>query len=186
MNETCSQASIVKGGAVDREARVHITLVQAMCAQEKIDWLVEKCVEMGVARLILAPSARSVVRLQGDRRQRRAERWREIAVAACSQCGRNRLPVLEVAQDLASALRDAQCAERRWLLDPNAAGGMQAAGEDTVACVVGPEGGFTEAETSLALSLGYQRARLGPRVLRTETAGLAAISALLALHGELG
>jgi 16S rRNA (uracil1498-N3)-methyltransferase len=186
MNETRSQASILRGGPVDREAKLQITLVQALCAQEKIDWLVEKCVELGVGRLILAPTARSVVRLDGARRERRAARWHDIVVAACCQCGRNRLPVLEVADDLASALRRAQPAQRRWILDPDASAGTLSAGAGPVACVVGPEGGFTQAETSLAASLGYERVRLGPRILRTETAGLAAISALLALHGELG
>jgi 16S rRNA (uracil1498-N3)-methyltransferase len=185
LNETRSQASVLRGGPVDREAKLQITLVQALCAQEKIDWMVEKCVELGAARLILAPAARSVVRLDAARRQRRAERLRELVVAACCQCGRNRLPEVELAEDLGAALQRARPAERRWILDPNAAAGLQAGGAGSVACVIGPEGGFAEAEIDLARSMGYEGARLGPRVLRAETAGLAVLSALLALHGEL-
>lgn len=185
-DENRSQARIMDGGAVDREAKLAITLVQSLCAQERLDWLVEKCIELGAARLILAPAARSVVRLEGERLERRLKRWREIAVAACCQCGRNRLPPLETAPSLEAALRMARDAATRLLLDPLAAQGLGRIEADSVACVVGPEGGFTAQELSLADSLGYRRARLAPRVLRTETAGMAAIGALLALHGEMG
>jgi 16S rRNA (uracil1498-N3)-methyltransferase len=185
LNETRSQASVLRGGPVDRETKLHITLVQALCAQDKIDWIVEKCVELGVARLILTPAARSVVRLEGTRRERRAERWRDIVIAACCQCGRNRLPQLEVVDDLESALIHAQSVACRWILDPGAISGMHKPGAGTLACVVGPEGGFSEAEMTLAIAMGFEPVRLGTRVLRTETAGLVAVSALLALHGEL-
>lgn len=185
-NENRSHALVIEGGAVDREAKLSITLVQSLCALDRMDWLVEKCVELGAARLILAPAARSVVRLEGARLARRLQRWREIVIAACCQCGRNRLPALEAAQSLEAALRAAQGASSRLLLDPLAGNGLGKTAGDSVTCVVGPEGGFTRQELHLADSLGYRRARLGPRVLRTETAGLAAIGALLALHGETG
>jgi 16S rRNA (uracil1498-N3)-methyltransferase len=183
-NESRSRAQILGGGALDREAVVPITLVQALSAQEKIEWLLEKCVELGAARLIFVPAERSVARLDGERRERRAARWRELVAAACAQCGRNRLPPVELAPDLASALRSAQEAQRRWILDPAAAQGLQAGTETSIALAVGPEGGFSAQELALAASLGWEAARMGPRVLRTETAGLAAISALLAQHGE--
>jgi 16S rRNA (uracil1498-N3)-methyltransferase len=183
-NDSRLLAQVGPGGPRDREAGVSITLVQALCAQDKLDWLVEKCVELGAARLILAPAARSVVRLEGARRERRLERWRELAAAACCQCGRNRLPVLELADDLGAALRAAPTDGQRWVLDPRGGAGLRA-GAGPVTFAVGPEGGYTEAEIGLAQSLGYAALRLGPRVLRTETAGLAAISATLALRGEL-
>ena len=88
LNASQLQARVVRGAPVDREAGVAITLVQALCAQDKLDWIIEKCVELGAARLILAPAERSVVRLAGERRERRIERWRDLVAAACSQCGR--------------------------------------------------------------------------------------------------
>lgn len=177
-------ARIMRGGPLDREARLRITVVQALSAQEKMDWFLEKAVELGAARIILASSARSVVRLAGPRRQRRLQRWQEIAAAACSQCGRNMLPQIELADGLATALGAAGDARARYLLEPGAASGLARPSGESVALAVGPEGGFVAEETALAHSLGYVSARLGPRVLRTETAALAAISALLALHGE--
>jgi 16S rRNA (uracil1498-N3)-methyltransferase len=189
-DETHSRARIVAAAAVDREATIAVTLVQALSAQEKIDWLVEKCVELGVRRLVLAPSERSVVRLEAARQARRLARWHEIAVSAACQCGRNRLMSIDYAPDLGGALRLAlDGCERRWVLDPGAPAGIGAglAARDLAAgvlCVVGPEGGFTEEEIALAESLGYARARLGARVLRTETAGVAVVCAVLALGGE--
>jgi 16S rRNA (uracil1498-N3)-methyltransferase len=188
-NASRSAARIVGGGAVDREACVAITLVQALSAQDKIDWLLEKCVELGVQRLVLAPAERSVVRLDAQRQERRLARWREIAVAACCQCGRNRVPQIALAATLGAALQLARDGGgAAWILDPAAAAGLAAGatgpGAGHVACAVGPEGGFTAAELAQAESLGYAPVRLGPRVLRTETAGLAAVTALLALAGE--
>jgi len=179
------RATITRGGPVDREARLHITVVQALSAQEKVDWLLEKAVELGADRIILASATRSVVRLSAARRQRRVQRWRDIAAAACAQCGRNRLPVIDVAEDLAAALASAPDAASRWLLEPSAHSGLtRVASGASVALAVGPEGGFTAEETALAHSLGYVSARLGRRVLRTETAALAAMCALLAWEGE--
>jgi 16S rRNA (uracil1498-N3)-methyltransferase len=190
MNTVRYCARILDGGAVDREAGVAVTLVQALCATEKIDWLVEKCVELGVARLVLAPAERSVVRLEAARGERRLGRWQDIGVAACCQCGRNRLMDIVLAANLRAALHLALPADGpAWLLDPAAAatlagGTGRSIAPPTVACAVGPEGGFTTTEIALAEAAGYARARLGPRVLRTETAGLVAVTALLALHGE--
>jgi 16S rRNA (uracil1498-N3)-methyltransferase len=182
-----AHALIDGGGAMDREARLAITLVQALVAPEKIDWLVEKCVEAGAARIVIAPAARSVARLEGARQARRLARWQDIAAAACAQCGRNVLPAIELAPDLPAALRAGAAAAAGWILDPQAPSGLGATGASGAggACIaVGPEGGFTTDELGAAEALGYRRARLGPRVLRTETAGLAAVSALLALNGE--
>lgn len=185
-NASCSRAIVLDGGAVDREAGVAISLVQALCAQEKVDWLVEKAVELGAVRLLLAPSARSVVRLDGARQERRLQRWRDIAASAAAQCGRNRLLQVELLGELGEALRAGQDCAARWILDPAASEGLQAGGVASAAFAIGPEGGFTEAEHALARGFGYRGLRLGPRTLRTETAGLAAVCALLALSGEYG
>jgi 16S rRNA (uracil1498-N3)-methyltransferase len=195
-NASRSAARVQGGAIVDREAAVAITLVQALSAQEKIDWLVEKCVELGVHRLVLAPAERSVVRLDALRAQRRLARWQDIAVAACCQCGRNRLPEVALADSLGAALQLARDAGGPgWVLDPaadlplahadaDASANAHAGGALPIACAIGPEGGFGAAELERAEALGYRRVRLGPRVLRTETAGLAVVTALLALHGE--
>ena len=168
---------------VEREARVGITLVQGLCAQEKTDWLLEKCVEAGVAELIFVATARSVVRLDAERAQRRLTRWRDLAVAACCQCGRNRVPAIRFESDLERALhRDDDAV--RWLLSPDADQGLPGTPPGAVVLAVGPEGGFTVDETELARSERYVPTRLGSRVLRTETAGLLGISAALALAGE--
>jgi len=179
------RATIVRGAAVNREARLRITIVQALSAQDKMDWLIEKTVELGVDRIVLASAARSVVHLSGPRQQRRVERWHQLAAAACAQCGRNRLPRVELADDLAAALSAGAEASARWLLEPSAPSGLVApAGARSVALAVGPEGGFDAREAALARSLGYVSARMGPRVLRTETAAVAAVCVLLALDGE--
>ena len=178
------RAKITRGGPVNREARLRVTIVQALSAQEKIDWFLEKAVELGVDRIILASAARSIVHLSAARRQRRLERCQDIAIAACSQCGRNRLPAIEIAENLGAALGAAQEAGSRWLLEPSAPTGLRAAHGGSVALAVGPEGGFAPEEIALAHSLGYLGARLGQRILRTETAALTAICALLALEGE--
>jgi len=189
-NASCYAAIVQVDGAVDREAGVRITLVQALSAAEKIDWLVEKCVELGVARLVLAPAERSVVRLDAIRGARRLGRWQDIGVAACCQCGRNQLMDIALAADLPQALQLAlPDGGQAWMLDPAAPAALATASArhgppPPVTCAIGPEGGFSSAEIALAESSGYVRVRLGPRVLRTETAGLAAVTALLALNGE--
>lgn len=179
-----ARARVLEEVRQTREAALAITLVQALCAAEKIDFVVEKAVELGVVRIVLTPSERSVVRLGAERSARRLERWQDLVIAACAQCGRNRLPAVELAPSLESALAGVGAGERR-LLDPGAeAGGVRSLRGPRIALAVGPEGGFSAEEAALARRLGYQGLRLGRRVLRTETAGLVAAAALLALHGE--
>ncbi len=178
------EATILASQAQDREARVHVTLVQTLSATEKIDWLLEKTVELGLARLILVPAARSVVRLDGARGAQRLARWREMAVGACAQCGRNRLPQIELEGTFEAGLRAAAGATARYLLDAQAAPGFGTLAAGSVSLAVGPEGGFSPQERALAVELGYAPVRLGPRVMRTETAGVAGLCVLLAKCGE--
>ncbi|MFZ5509815.1 MAG: 16S rRNA (uracil(1498)-N(3))-methyltransferase [Pseudomonadota bacterium] len=173
--------------AAERESPLDLTLVQALPAGEKMDWVVQKAVELGAARIAPVVSARSVVRLAGERARRREEHWRQVMIAACEQCGRNRLPQLAPLADLADflALAASQREAARLLLAP---GGDQSLRDIRpgmpVVLLVGPEGGFTENEEAAALAAGFRRLSLGPRVLRTETAGLAALAALAALFGD--
>jgi 16S rRNA (uracil1498-N3)-methyltransferase len=173
---------------IERESPLAVTLVQAWVATDKLDWIVEKAVELGVMALCFVPAARSVVRLEDSRREKRLHRLGEIAVAACCQSGRNRVPRVEAAETLQRGLdRALQDGAAGLLLDPESPQGLSGAAPflGPLALAVGPEGGFADDERSLAVRLGYRAVNLGPRILRTETAGVAALAALQALAGDL-
>ena len=181
-------AEMQASDAVERESPLAVTLVQAWIATDRLDWVIEKSVELGVHSIVLTPTQRSVVRIADDRLAKRLDRLRELIVAACAQCGRNRIPQIEAAATLADALRAGQSdGAIGLLLEPNAALPLSEAelGNRRVALAVGPEGGFDDAELDLAHRLDYRAYRLGPRILRTETAGLAALAALQATVGDL-
>lgn len=173
---------------VARESPFAVTLVQAWMAGDKLDWTVEKAVELGVAGIVLVPAQRSVVVLDEARRAKREQRLRDIVIAACCQCGRNRVPPLHAAASLEDGVRRAlQAAGRGVLLAPTADTSLPQAATATasLALAIGPEGGFDADEQALARRLGYATASFGRRILRTETAGIAALAALQALHGDL-
>ena len=178
------EAVLTAFDAVDRESSLSVTLVQALVASEKLDWIVEKLTELGVARLLVVPTERSVVRLDGERLARRLAHWQEVAVAACAQCGRNRVPQVAMHATLQDALAGLVSGPRRMLL-PEAVAPLDATAADTCTIAVGPEGGFTAAEQRALAAAQFEPARLGPRVLRTETAGLAALAALQCRGGDL-
>ncbi|TLD47487.1 MAG: Ribosomal RNA small subunit methyltransferase E [Accumulibacter sp.] len=175
--------------AVERESLLPVTLVQALQAGEKMDLTVQKAVELGVARIVPVLSRRSVPRLAGERAGRRLEHWRAVISAACEQCGRNRLPELLPVEPLASWLARPQPAgARRLMLAAGAACSLARvppplAGQP-VELLVGAEGGLAAEEVQLAALSGFLSVRLGPRVLRTETAGLAALAAMQVLWGD--
>lgn len=179
-------AEVLAFDPVERESPLAVTLIQSFVPNEKLDWIVEKSTELGVARIVLAPTERSVARFDAQRLARKRAHWREVAIAACCQCGRNRVPVVLDASTFAGALELAQDCEARLLLTPGAG---EALARDvrarSVAVAIGPEGGFTEQEIALAQRAGFVVAALGPRVLRTETAGPAALVALQAIAGDL-
>lgn len=178
---------LVEFDAVDRESPVALTLIQAWVALDKIDWVVEKAVELGVARILLAPARRSVVRVDGVRLARRVTRLRDIALSACCQSGRTRVPQVDAFDSLAGALGKAlDNGERGVVLHPQSADSLVvlSGGARRLSIAVGPEGGFDDDELAAAEHAGYRPARIGPRVLRTETAGLAALSALQATAGD--
>ncbi len=168
------------------EPPVRMTLVQSLVAPEKTDWIVEKAVETGVSAVILVPAERSVTRLSGDRLAKRVSRLTEIARSAAEQCGRNVVPPVSAAASLEAGLAAVR-ADLRLILAPGAAPGIPAElrpGLASAAFAVGPEGGFTEGEIALAADCGWRPALLGPRVLRTETAGLAAACWIETLAGD--
>ena len=165
--------------AVEREAPRPVHLIVGMPANERMDWLVEKAAELGVASIRPVLAERSVLRLKGERADKKREHWQGIAVAACEQCGRNRVPPVHGVLDLPQALRQAQ--GQRAVLSLAAgttslAHALQSTGPVTL--LSGPEGGLSPAEEQAALAAGFEPVNLGPRVLRAETAPLAVLAAL--------
>ena len=181
------RATLHEFDAVDREAPLTLTLVQALPASDKMDFVVQKAVELGVSRIQPVMAKRGVIRLSGERAERRAEHWRNIAIAACEQCGRNRVPTVEPILDLPHYLGFvAQDNGLNWVCAPGAGGALRELAAPTlpIRLLVGPEGGFEEDELLAARVAGFRAIGLGPRVLRTETAGLGAVAAIMALWGD--
>jgi 16S rRNA (uracil1498-N3)-methyltransferase len=173
---------------IERESELQLTLLQGIARGERMDLIVQKATELGVQRIVPVPCEFSVVRLDAAKREQRLGHWRAVAIAACEQCGRNRVPRLDAPLDLAAACAALGEADGlRIMLQPQARDSLAALahGLRGAALLVGPEGGLSEAEERLALQSGFHACRLGPRVLRTETAPLAALAALQALAGDL-
>jgi 16S rRNA (uracil1498-N3)-methyltransferase len=172
--------------ALDRESPLAVTLVQCLARADRMDVIVQKATELGVARIIPVQSRRGVVRLDAAQAESKAAHWRAIVVSACEQCGRNRLPVVEAPRRLLHYLGTLPAGGARLLLEPG--GETRPAepigGEVTVA--IGPEGGLDEEEIEAFRLAGFQTMRLGPRVLRTETAAIAALACLQGRYGDLG
>ena len=170
-----------------RESPLSVTLVQALASGDKMDWVIQKAVELGAAAVIPVAAQRSVLKLAGERAGRRQGHWRQVAVAACEQCGRNRIPPIAEVRPLARYLEEPWEGRWRLLLDPAEGRRLVDLPRPTgpVHVLVGPEGGWSEAELAAARAAGCMPIRLGPRVLRTETAGLAVLAALQALWGDL-
>ena len=171
--------------AVERESPLRLTLVQGMSAGEKMDSTVRKAVELGVAEVQPVLAARSVARPKGDRAENRRAHWQKVVIAACEQCGRNRVP--EVHALIALSDYRPSASAMRILLSPLAQqplSKLSLQGSDFVVAA-GPEAGFTSEEEAALVSSGFVPALLGPRVLRTETAVVTALSVLQALWGDL-
>ena len=174
--------------SIERESPLQLTLLQGIARGERMDLIVQKATELGVQRIVPVRCKFSVVRLDAARLPLRLGHWRSIAIAACEQCGRNRLPQLDPPLELAAACAAVASANGlRLMLQPEAGDSLAAlaAGARSSVLLVGPEGGFSEDEQRFALQSGFRACRLGPRVLRTETAPLAALAALQALAGDL-
>ena len=167
------------------ESSLQLHLGIAMSKGDRMDWIVQKATELGVAWITPLYSERVELKLQGDRAEKKLEHWRGVAIAACEQCGRNRLPEIGAIQPLASWLERTN-ADARFVLHHRTEAALDAnAKPASVALLVGPEGGLTASEIAAAERKGFAPLRLGPRVLRTETAPLAAISVLQYLWGDL-
>jgi 16S rRNA (uracil1498-N3)-methyltransferase len=170
--------------AIERELACHVTLALAMPAGERMDFVVEKATELGAACIVPLTAERSVLRLSGERADKRRAHWQAIAVAACEQCGRNRVPDVSAPQPLAAwlgRLAESGAHEQRCLLGWRKARPWAVPSATSVITLSGPEGGFTADEEALAALRGFATVSLGARVLRADTAPLAVMAAL-ALH----
>lgn len=173
--------------APDRESPLHITLGQGVARGEKMDLILQKATELGVARIVPLLTDRTEVKLDAERAERRLAHWQAVIASACEQCGRNRLPQLHEPvrlADWAAALDED--GGLRLSLDPHGEARVRdlpLQGSATLA--VGPEGGLSDHDLGTLAQAGFRGLRLGPRILRTETAGLAALAALQAIHGDL-
>lgn len=201
-------ASIGASRQIDRESPCSLTLVQCVPRGDRMDFIVQKATELGAARIVPVMSQRSVVRLDSTQAASKQAHWRAVAVSACEQCGRNRLPTVEAPQPLLNYLGalappqlvagEAAAAVGRYLrlvLEPEADAGHQNGKQPVdiealgavagAEIAIGPEGGFTPEELEAFQLAGFSRAALGPRILRTETAAIAAIVMLQARFGDM-
>ena len=175
--------------AVDSESPLRIVLVQALARGEKMDLVLQKATELGVAGFVPVMSERSEVRLDGERADKRLGHWRNVVGAACEQCGRATVPSLAAPTSIAEAMSALPPESLRVLLDPQAthtAGQLLLQPDAEVVLAIGPEGGWSPRDRATLQEAGFDGMRLGPRILRTETAGLAAIAALQSRYGDLG
>lgn len=174
--------------AIERESPLVVTLAQGVSRGERMDMVVQKATELGVTQLVPVLTERSVVRLTAQQSDRKVNHWRAITIAACEQCGRNRLPAVAAPVTFAMFLREASAAgtATRLLLSPEGSTTLKELRRPLSApltVLIGPEGGLTDEEEQAAKAAGFAAVRLGPRVLRTETA---AIAALALLQREIG
>jgi 16S rRNA (uracil1498-N3)-methyltransferase len=172
--------------AVEREPALSVTLVQGIPANDAMDFVVRRAVELGVAAVQPVIAARGARFPSDERGRKRLAHWRQIAVSACEQCGRNRVPPVHDGADLDAWLAARAAARPGIVLDPAARIGIDAVPTpaSSIDLLVGPEGGFTSDEVARATRAGFTPVRIGPRILRTETASLAALAAIHTLWGD--
>jgi 16S rRNA (uracil1498-N3)-methyltransferase len=184
--------SVAAARVMDRESPLQVTLVQCVPRGDRMDFIVQKATELGVERIVPVLSQRSVVRLDQSQAASKQAHWHAVAVSACEQCGRNRLPSIEPAQPLLSylgamAAAAADGTNLRLVLEPESANSVVEAGSNVarVEFAIGPEGGFAADELEAFRLSAFARVGLGPRVLRTETAAIAALVMLQTRFGDM-
>ena len=190
---------------LDRESPLPLTLVQGISRGERMDWIIQKATELGASRIVPVFTKRSVVRLDEKQAERKLQHWRAITVAACEQCGRNRIPDLAAPVDFFDMLagdspsrpdsagrpdpagHSDSASATRVLLSPTGdlrIDDLQDVGKG-ITVLIGPEGGLEDVEQEAAITAGFKAVRLGPRVLRTETAAIAALTIIQRYFGDL-
>jgi len=168
---------------LESNLQIHLGIAISRC--DRMDAIVQKATELGVVALTPLFTERTEVKLAGDRAAKKIRHWQQIAISACEQCGRNSIPAIQALQDIGDWLASAQ-AERKFVLHHRADSiGGASDKPASIALLVGPEGGLSGNEIGAAQQAGFQSLRLGPRILRTETAPLAAIAILQAHWGDM-
>jgi 16S rRNA (uracil1498-N3)-methyltransferase len=177
MGRSDVDVEVGKHNPVEREARRAVHLLAGITANERMDWLVEKATELGVASITPLMAERSVLKLKGERADKKLAHWQGVAAAAAEQCGRNRVPVIHAAVSLNDWIKKASPGQR-WVLSLSQGTQplAQMTGDEAVTVLSGPEGGLSPAEEACALAAGFAPVSLGPRVLRAETAPLAVLA----------
>lgn len=170
-----------------RESPLAVLLAQALPSSEKMDWVIQKATELGVAEIQPVDTERSVAKLPPERTEKRLEHWRQVAISACEQCGRNILPAIQAPLDIMVWLQQTKITPAaKYILLPESAATLpgQAAPQGKIMLLIGAEGGFSEPEITAALSCGFTPIRMGARVMRTETAAIAGLAAMQTLWGD--
>ncbi len=181
-----SVANLVRVTA-DRESPLQIVLAQGLSSSEKMDWVIQKATELGVAEIQPVATERSVARLSPERAAKRTEHWQQVAISACEQCGRNLLPLIHPPVDAMAWLQQMRDVDTdKYILLPDGADSLaqQPKPRGKALLLIGAEGGFTKAESDSARLCGFKPVRMGARVLRTETAAVAGIAAMQTLWGD--
>jgi 16S rRNA (uracil1498-N3)-methyltransferase len=172
---------------VNRESPLNIVLVQALCSSEKMDWVIQKATELGATEIQPVQTQRSMVKLAGERAEKRTQHWHGITIAACEQCGRNMLPKVHALLEFSSWIATlCDVPGSKFILLPEAVTTLreQSKPQGKAILLIGPEGGFSADEVQIAQQAGFISIRLGSRLLRTETAAVAAIATLQTLWGD--
>ncbi len=171
---------------IERESNVRVCLAQAITTGDKMDYTLQKAVELGVTRIQPLQTNRAVVRLKQERAEKRLQHWQNVVVSACEQCGRNTVPKIEVILAFEEWVAATDPATTRLMLSPHVEQSLRDCPTPTgeVSLVVGPEGGLNQEEVAFARVKGFTSVRMGQRVLRTETAPLAALAAMQVLWGD--
>ena len=186
VNKREVRARLIEFDAAERESPLEVTLALGISAGERMDYSLQKATELGVTAIQPLATERSVVKLAGERADKRLQHWQHVVIAACEQCGRNRVPMVAPVQKLFAYLAAVDRSKRLLMLSPDAATPLkrvQAA--DEVILLIGAEGGLAPSEYQAAAASGFEPVSLGPRILRTETAPVAALAVLQALWGDI-
>lgn len=171
---------------MERESPLRITLAQGLSVGDKMDDTLQKAVQLGIAAFAPLETQKSIVRLTDERAQKRFQHWQHVAISACEQSGRNRLPDVQEVKSFKEFIASADTNATRLLLSPRGETSLNQLNkpEGEIILLCGPEAGFSDDEESHAISSGFTAVRLGPRILRTETAAVAALAAMNALWGD--
>ena len=182
--------TVLVGKFTDRdcESPLVIRLLPGIARGERMDYTIQKAIELGVAAIQPIWTERTMVRLDATRASRRQTHWQTIAINACEQCGRNRVPTISQPLTLLDAIAQSDPSHLRLVLSPTASDGLHARARNSgpIDVLVGPEGGLSAVELEQVIDHGFEPIRLGPRILRTETAGTTMLTALQTFWGDMG